>query len=75
VKNARKPKTTPVAHPRPLMTRTVKIADVLHHRIRVLSVQRRMPMQELIEGLLTAGLKDKVYDKFADADAGRTVPA
>lgn len=56
------------------MTRTVKIADVLHHRIRVLSVQKRMPMQEMIEGMLIAGLKDKVYDKFADADGGR-VPA
>lgn len=47
------------------MTRTVKIADMIHHRIRVLSVQKRMPMQEFIENLLVAGLKDKAYEKFA----------
>jgi len=48
------------------MTRTVKIADGIHHRIRVLSVQKRMPMQNFIENLLLAGLRDKVYEKFAD---------
>jgi hypothetical protein len=46
------------------MTRTVKISDMVHHRIRVLSVQKRMPMQNFIECLLLAGLRDKVYDKF-----------
>ncbi len=51
--------------PKPKMTRTVKIADMIHHRIRVLSVQKRMPMQEFIENLLVAGLKDKAYEKFA----------
>jgi hypothetical protein len=54
---------------KPKMTRTVKIADVLHHKIRVLSVQKRMPMQEFIENLLTAGLRDKTYEKFADSKA------
>lgn len=46
------------------MTRTVKISDVIHHRIRVLSVQKRMPMQNFIEHMLLAGLRDKVYEKF-----------
>lgn len=53
------------------MTRTVKIADVIHHKIRVLSVQKRMPMQEFIEGLLVAGLRDKAYEKFP-ANGGAT---
>jgi histone acetyltransferase (RNA polymerase elongator complex component) len=68
MKTPRKAKTNPAPVPaaRPAMTRTVKIADVLHHKIRVLSVQKRMPMQEFIEGLLTAGLRDKVYDKFVE---------
>lgn len=47
------------------MTRTVKIADDIHHKIRVLSVQKRLPMQNFIENLLLAGLRDKVYEKFA----------
>jgi hypothetical protein len=52
-----------------VMTRTVKISDAIHHRIRVLSVQKRMPMQEFIEGLLLHGLRDKAYDKFiADSE-------
>lgn len=60
-KNSRK--TTDTAAPR---TRTVKIADVIHHRIRVLSVQRRMPMQNFIEGLLLYGLKEKAFEKFEE---------
>jgi histone acetyltransferase (RNA polymerase elongator complex component) len=52
------------AKPTPKPTRTVKISDILHHKIRVLSVQKRMPMQEFIEGILTHGLREKVYDKF-----------
>jgi hypothetical protein len=38
-------------------TRTVKISDMIHHKIRVLSVQKRMPMQEFIEDLLLFGLR------------------
>jgi hypothetical protein len=38
-------------------TRTVKISDGIHHRIRIVSVHRRQPMQELIELLLERGLK------------------
>lgn len=57
-------KTTAPAPAKLPMTRTVKISDVLHHRIRVLSVQKRMPMQEFIEGLLNFGLKEKAYEKF-----------
>lgn len=56
------------------MTRTVKIADGIHHRIRVLSVQKRMPMQNFIENLLLAGLRDKVYEKFVE-DETRTAAA
>jgi hypothetical protein len=56
----KKEKTTAtVAKPR-----TVKIADEIHHKIRVLSVQKRIPMQNLIEQLLTFGLREKVYEKF-----------
>lgn len=57
------------------MTRTVKIADVIHHRIRVLSVQKRMPMQDFIEGLLVSGLKEKVYDKFVEQHTQKTETA
>lgn len=56
-------------------TRTVKIADVIHHRIRVLSVQRRMPMQDFIEGLLTHALRDKTYEKFLDEGGEKTTAA
>ena len=49
---------------KPKMTRTVKISDIIHHRIRVLSVQKRMPMQSFVECLLLNGLRDKSYDKF-----------
>jgi hypothetical protein len=59
-------KTTAPAPAKPPMTRTVKISDVIHHRIRVLSVQKRMPMQEFIEGLLLFGLREKAYDKFIE---------
>lgn len=44
--------------------RTVKVSDGLHHRIRVLSVQRRIPMQSFIEQVLEFGLKNKVYENF-----------
>lgn len=54
------------------ITRTVKIADKIHHKIRVLSVQKRMPMQEFIDALLNAALKDKTYEKFGD---DKTAPA
>jgi hypothetical protein len=70
---ARKPEPTRTVKPK--MTRTVKIADVLHHRIRVLSVQKRMPMQEFIENLLQAGLRDKTYEKFVADGAAKAVTA
>jgi hypothetical protein len=55
------------------MTRTVKISDIVHHRIRVLSVQKRLPMQEMIEGLLLFGLREKAYDQFlTDTEAEKT---
>ena len=57
------------------MTRTVKIADMIHHRIRVLSVQKRMPMQEFIEGLLLYGLRDKAYEKFVSESEEKTAAA
>lgn len=58
-------KTEQIAAPPPKRkNRTVKVSDVLHHRIRVLSVQRRIPMQCFIEQLLTVGLRDKIYEKF-----------
>jgi hypothetical protein len=67
-KNSRRTKTT--------MTRTVKISDVIHHKIRVLSVQKRLPMQEFIECLLVAGLRDKAYEKFlGDAETQKTATA
>jgi hypothetical protein len=43
-------------------TRTVKISDEIHHKIRVISVQKRTPMQEFIETLLTRGLRR--YEKL-----------
>lgn len=59
-----KEEQTAAAKPRKGKNRTVKLSDVLHHRIRVLSVQRRIPMQHFIEKLVTAGLRDKIYEKF-----------
>lgn len=50
-------------------TRTVKISDTIHHRIRVLSVQKRVPMQDFIETLLLFGLREKAYDKSVEAEA------
>jgi hypothetical protein len=52
------------ATPKP---RTVKIADKIHHDIRVLSVKMRIPMQSFIEQLLLVGLKEKAYEKFEAA--------
>lgn len=51
------------------LTRTVKISDDIHHKIRVLSVQKRMPMQEFIENLLLFGLREKAYDRPEKAAA------
>lgn len=59
--------TSAAAKPRKGRNRTVKVSDVLHHRIRVLSVQRRIPMQHFIEQLLTVSLREKVYEKFDSA--------
>ncbi len=49
---------------KPAKPRTVKIADSIHHKIRVLSVEKRIPMQSFIEQLLLVGLRDKAYEKF-----------
>jgi hypothetical protein len=38
--------------------RTVKVPDDIHHRIRVLSVQARVPMQHLIKQLLLQSLEN-----------------
>jgi hypothetical protein len=52
-------------------TRTVKVSDVLHHRIRVLSVQKRIPLQEFVESMLTVGLRDKIYEKFVEDESAK----
>lgn len=44
--------------------KTVKISDSLHHEIRVLAVEKRIPLQSFIEQVLRSGLERKVYDKF-----------
>jgi hypothetical protein len=36
--------------------RTVKVSDGLHHRARMISVRRRIPMQHLIEEELERGI-------------------
>lgn len=61
--------TAAAAKPRKGRNRTVKVSDILHHRIRVLAVQRRIPMQHFIEQLLTVSLREKVYEKFATEKA------
>jgi hypothetical protein len=38
------------------VNRTVKVSDSLHHRARMISVKRRIPMQHLIEELLERGI-------------------
>lgn len=50
------------------MTRTVKIADQIHHKIRMLSVKHRMPMQYFIERLLLHGLRSKAWESFNAED-------
>jgi hypothetical protein len=52
----------------PAMTRTVKIADGIHYKIRRLSVERRMPMQDFIELLLLYGLRNKAWKAFDEAE-------
>jgi hypothetical protein len=49
--------------------RTVKVSDALHHRARMISVQRRIPMQHFIEEVLDRGLRryEKLDNKRADA--------
>jgi hypothetical protein len=54
-------------------TRTVKVSDVLHHRIRVLSVQKRIPLQDFVESMLTVGLREKIYDKFVEDESAKPV--
>jgi hypothetical protein len=44
------------AKPNKGINRTVKVSDALHHRARMISVRRRIPMQHLIETVLTQGL-------------------
>jgi histone acetyltransferase (RNA polymerase elongator complex component) len=68
LKNMKKQQTES-ATPTKGKNRTVKVSDVLHHRIRVISVQRRIPMQHFIEQLLTVGLREKVYEKFESEKA------
>jgi hypothetical protein len=38
------------------INRTVKVSDDLHHRARIISVRRRIPMQHLIEKVLGDGI-------------------
>lgn len=45
-------------------TRTVKISDELHHTVRVISVERRIALQDLVENLINFGLAKKVHEKF-----------
>jgi hypothetical protein len=49
--------------------RTVKVSDNLHHRARVISVQRRIPMQHFIEEVLDRGIRryEKLDSKKAAA--------
>jgi hypothetical protein len=62
-----------------LMTRTVKIDDEIHHKIRMLSVRERMPMQDFIERLLKHALLLKPWetwradDEIKRFDIARTV--
>lgn len=45
--------------------RTVKIADDLHHKVRMLAFEKRIPMQSFIEQSLAYALKAKAYENFA----------
>jgi hypothetical protein len=48
-------------------TRSVKVLDPIHHRLRVLAAQKRMPLQAFINALLDISIKQKLYDKFLEA--------
>jgi hypothetical protein len=48
-------------------TRSVKVLDPIHHRLRVLAAQKRMPLQAFINALLDISIKRKLYDEFLEA--------
>jgi hypothetical protein len=45
------------------LTRTVKIDDELHYRIRLMSVKLRIPMQDMIDRLLKRGMRSNPRSK------------
>jgi hypothetical protein len=53
-------------------TRSVKVADPLHHKLRIKAAQERMGLQEFIHGMLTTGMKLKIYKEFLPT--GETPP-
>jgi hypothetical protein len=48
------------------VTKSVKVLDPIHHRLRVLAAQKRMPLQEFINLLLDISMKQKIYEQFLE---------
>jgi predicted HicB family RNase H-like nuclease len=46
-------------------TRSVKVADAIHHRLRILAAQKRMTLQDFLHQMLVTAIKRKVYDETA----------
>ncbi len=49
-------------------TRSVKVSDPIHHRLRIIAAQERMTLQDFIHNLLATGLKRKIYKDFLPSD-------
>ena len=49
-------------------TRSVKVSDPIHHRLRVLAAQKRMRLQVFIDNMLATGIKRRIYDDFLPGD-------
>jgi hypothetical protein len=45
-------------------TRSVKVADAIHHRLRILAAQNRMTLQEFLHHMLATAIKRRIYDDF-----------
>jgi len=49
-------------------TRSVKVLDPIHHRLRVLAAQKRVPLQDFINNLLDISIKLRLYDEKVVAE-------
>jgi hypothetical protein len=53
----KQPPTTTTRDDAVYKSRSVKVSDPIHYRLRVLAAKKRMGIQEFIEKLLLSGLK------------------